>query len=180
MKNKIVLILLALLLLFSGCDGLFRSIDRALDRIAGREPVVEKPQDKVVDSSKWLVPVCLVGVGIGIFVIVGLKAFGWGLAVIAASLATLGLSITVFEHFKLIAWVGLAVVLGILGFVAYMNRKAFAQNILLQEKAKPGLDTTEQVVIYGDGGIADKTQSPAVKKMVAAERKRITKKNGSQ
>lgn len=109
------------------------------------------------------------------FLILGLKQLKLGIALAAAMGVVLVLSIMVFEHWVLVAWVGLGLTVLIIGYAAWLNRKAFAQNILLQEKGKARMIDVTKDEIYGDDGIADIVQSPATKKMVKAERERLRK-----
>ena len=110
------------------------------------------------------------------FLVLGLKQLKLGIALAAAMGVVLVLSIMVFEHWVLVAWVGLGITVLVIGYAAWLNRKAFAQNVLVQEKGKAKMIDITRDEIYGDGGIADGVESPLTKKMVKAERLRLKKK----
>ena len=178
-RPLIILLLVTCLLAMSGCGAMFKSICAVLSP-SEPTPAETDPQATVMANTAWLIPACLIGVGVGVFVIIGLKQPTWGLAAIAASISTGAASIVIYEHFKLIAWVGLAIVLVIVGLVAWINRKAFSQLVLLNEESKDKLSQPARVAVYGnnidnEGGLADDIESKTTRKLVAAERKRIKK-----
>ena len=80
-----IVLLIALMLSVSGC-GIFKAIGRVVCPETIQPPSEQKPQDKVVNYTWWMIPLCLFGIGVAIFLVLGLKQLKLGIALAAAIL----------------------------------------------------------------------------------------------
>lgn len=107
---------------------------------------------------------------------------------IGATLLGIGLLIVAFAsaanyYFQQIAVVGLIVIIGgvlmVLGVLAYSiiesqrKEKAAKENTLVVEAVKGALPEDKKIEIFGEGGLADRIQSPTTKKIVSQIRGKI-------
>jgi len=135
----------------------------------------------IIGKVWWMVPIGILGVAAGSFLLAQ-GSLKLGLAVVIGCGVALGLSITVFQHFALIAWFGFGLAaVGIFYAVyqAYLHRKAIAELVKTGEAAKLSMSAKAKAVVFGaadnegDHGAAGTIQSKATEKLVAKERKQV-------
>ena len=165
--------------LLTGCRTICRRVlaDELVVSVGG----VVNAQGLIITRVWWLVPVAILGMAAGAFLLVQ-GSMKLGLGVIIACGAALGLSITVFQHFVLIAWLGFGIAaVGVLYafYQAYIQRKAIAELVRTVEVVKPQMAAQAQIEVFGpddkDHGLAGTIQSKATEALVTAERKKLPK-----
>lgn len=123
-----------------------------------------------VGMTRWLILICLIGIGIsGALFLAGNKL---GIAGAAGSIITLIAAITVNQHLGLISWIGLAIIVAIVGLLIWqicVNRKALSEIIQSVDTAKNDLTDDVKNALFGKGGIFKLIQSPSTEKIVDAE-----------
>jgi len=172
--------LIFLTLSLNGCQCA-RNIAKAVGLCKADAPIIPPvidPQTMIINRIWWLIPLAILGAGAGVFLAVSGK-IKTGLACVIACGATLALSVTVFQHFKLIAWIGVGVSLAALAYalwIAYAHRRAIAELVETTEAAKEELEIMPRAEIFGgedDHGKAGKIQSSTTEKIVSAVRKAL-------
>lgn len=191
--RTILTIALVLFLLTSGCTPL-KNMGQGIRQVLGFEPKDEKPPEtRIVLLQKiwWLPVLFLTGIVGSVFLLVqgqpkyaipGAAACGVGLV----------LSITMIEHFRLLAWIGAVLVAAIIGFALWQTWKAHKESekrkkavtdlVVTGEAAKENMTDEAKVKVFGTGdghGLAGGIQSPETEELVAVERAKI-KPQGSK
>ena len=168
--------------IFTGCSLL----TRAREAICGKEqPLPPDPQMELLVRCWWLVPGAILGVAAAVFLAVHGK-LKLALALAAACGVGLWLSVSVFSHFNLIGYFGLAIPIAILGYAIYkakkdhkeleVDRRAIPELIETAELTKDRMPTVEKIEVFGDtddSGLAGTIQSPETEKLVAEVRKNL-------
>lgn len=168
-----IIAVLGLLCLLVACSRLFKPQQPRIED-PGQGAPIPTVKTTLVKPTAWLILGCVVGIGAS----VALLAQGnkLGLASAAACAVTLALAITLSQHFTLIAWIGLGIILAVVGLVAWQawqQRRAIKELVLTAEATKPALSQAEKERIFGTGdgrGLAGQLQHPATEKLVADER----------
>ncbi len=170
---------------FTGCSLL----KRAKEAICGPEtpdiPVVVDPQTFILTKTWWLIPAAILGLA-GSAMLFAHGKVKTALALAAGAGVGLWLSVSVFSHFKLIGYFGLAIPVAVIGYAIYsaytehkeleIDRKAIPELVATTEATKNRLASADAVELFGDDydhGIAGTIQSPETEEIVAAERKKL-------
>ena len=144
-----------------------------------KEELLDKINSKTEIMLKWLILICIIGVGISAaLVIYGNKM---GVVTGIASIATLITAIVVDKLFIYMAWGGLGLILIIVGIViwhALSDKKSFREIIETVEMAKERLTPQDKNHLFGTKNIKGQIeilQNNNTKNIVKKERKKIKK-----
>jgi len=177
MRNRFRTILVFPILL-SGCSLVRKAHNAIFPADTVRAVIEQTPQMAILTRCWWLVPGSVLGVAGAVFLAVQGR-LKLALSLGAAAGATLWLSVSVFSHFALMGYIGLAVpilILGYAGWQAYIKARAVPELVETVEKAKERMDIVDSVELFGgddDHGLAGTIQSKATEKLVAEVRKAI-------
>ena len=170
-------------LVFCSCMPVRRAIQNTI--CPDLKPLIEAAKKAISDPSLrsceklwWLIVVALVGIALSVFLVMQGQIKS-GIAFAASFGTLLVLSITVIQHFKLIAWIVVILVVAIIVYALWLQKRAIKQLIGTGEVTKKEMDEVGLAKVYGvgeDHGLAGIIQDKATEKMVKKERKKLRPK----
>ena len=147
------------------------------EAIEERDKLKADIQSRITVMLKWIIGASIVGIGVfGALIVFGnIKG---GIFGAVSCVITMILAITIGEHFALIAWIGLGILIfgiGIFLYYIYTERKAIKEIITTTEETKKFINDKDRNKIFGDNGFANLTHSKNTINLVKKERNKIAK-----
>ena len=162
----IVLMLLGLLLmLMGGCH-----IPNMGSELPPR--TFEQTLLHAVDSTNWLITVCIVGIAISLAALVNGSKLAIGPLI--GCLTALILDLAVIRYANVLAFIGLGGAVGVLGWIIYVKRRAFSEVVKTVEKIKPTVAGFQDALFRNHNSVANKIQTFTTRKLVIKAKKSLT------
>jgi len=174
--KTVLIILLVACFLFAGCNLAKKTGEAIRTAICGK-PLPTQPEKELtrpmIFAKAWpLIAVALIGIAVSVFLIRwGLWKVGSALAISFGTLAVF--SITVVQHFRLIAWITGGLVLAVIVYAVWTQRKALIQAAKTAEVIKPELSVDSLKKVFGDDGMADNIQTSTTQTLISKIREAL-------